>query len=157
MLSRNICVEVGLVNGSIGSIIEIVKFDSLEDDDYNKIDDILVRFPIYTGRIFIHDMPDVVHIFRVSLSSKRGERFQFLLYPASAISIHKSQGSSFDNLYCDIGNKEFVSGLTFVALSRCRTFEHLWLRPFPFSRLLEIKNIDPDKVYELHRLFKLKF
>ena len=75
MLSRNIYVEVGLVNGFIGWIIEIVKFNSLKDDDYNKVDTVLIRFPMYTDRILIHDMSDVVPIFRVSLSSKQGERF----------------------------------------------------------------------------------
>ena len=81
MLSRNICVGVGLANGSIGSIIEIVKFDSLEDDDYNKIDDILVRFPIYTGRIFIHDMPDVIPILELVYLQSEAKDLNFLFTP----------------------------------------------------------------------------
>jgi len=52
-----------------------------------------------------------------------------LQYPiklAYALSIHKSQSLSFDNMSVDVGKYgSFSHGQTYVALSRCRTLEGL--------------------------------
>lgn len=53
---------------------------------------------------------------------------QFPLKLAWAITIHKSQGLTFDNIYLDIGNGAFAPGQTYVALSRCRTLQGVHLR-----------------------------
>ncbi len=46
---------------------------------------------------------------------------------AWAITIHKSQGKTFDRVQIDLGRGSFASGQTYVALSRCRTFEGITL------------------------------
>lgn len=46
---------------------------------------------------------------------------------AWAITIHKSQGKTFDSVQIDLGRGSFASGQTYVALSRCRTFEGITL------------------------------
>lgn len=46
---------------------------------------------------------------------------------AWAITIHKSQGKTFDKVKIDLGRGSFASGQTYVALSRCRTFEGISL------------------------------
>ncbi len=51
---------------------------------------------------------------------------QFPLKPAWAITIHKSQGLTFDNAVID-AKAAFAHGQVYVALSRCRTFEGLVL------------------------------
>lgn len=51
---------------------------------------------------------------------------QFVQYPlraAWALTIHKSQGLTFNNVAIDMGNGAFSAGQTYVALSRCRTLE----------------------------------
>lgn len=53
---------------------------------------------------------------------------QFPLKLAWAITIHKSQGKTFDNIIVDIGTGAFESGQTYVALSRCRTLEGISLK-----------------------------
>ena len=53
---------------------------------------------------------------------------QFPLKLAWALTIHKSQGLTFDNVIIDIGRGAFAGGQTYVALSRCRTLEGISLR-----------------------------
>jgi len=47
---------------------------------------------------------------------------------AWAVTIHKGQGKTFDDIMIDFGNGTFASGQAYVALSRCRSLEGLILR-----------------------------
>jgi len=58
-----------------------------------------------------------------------GTFIQFPLKVAYAITIHKSQGQTFDKVIIDLGEKgAFAHGQVYVALSRCRTMEGIILR-----------------------------
>lgn len=68
-----------------------------------------------------------------ALTQKLEPRVQgfFKQYPlklAWAITIHKSQGLTFDNIYLDMGRGAFATGQTYVALSRCRTLAGVHLK-----------------------------
>jgi ATP-dependent exoDNAse (exonuclease V) alpha subunit len=52
---------------------------------------------------------------------------QFPLTLAWAMTIHKSQGATYDFVNVDLGDGAFAEGQTYVALSRCRTPQGLSL------------------------------
>ena len=56
-----------------------------------------------------------------------GRFVQFPLKPAWAITVHKSQGLTFDNAVIDLPHT-FESGQAYVAFSRCRALEGIVLK-----------------------------
>ena len=66
---------------------------------------------------------------------------QFPIRLAWAVTIHKSQGLTFDRVIIDAG-RSFASGQVYVALSRCRTLEGIVLK----SRITE------DVIFSDHRI-----
>jgi len=53
---------------------------------------------------------------------------QYPLMLAWAVTIHKSQGKTFEHVVVDIGKGTFAHGQTYVALSRCTSLEGLVLK-----------------------------
>ncbi len=78
-----------------------------------------------------------------------GSFIQYPLRLAWAITIHKSQGQTFDKVRIDLGRGAFAHGQTYVALSRCTSLEGL-----VFSRPVTPRDIVFDeRVYDWRRVF----
>lgn len=124
MLLKNIDVENGLYNGSIGIV--------------TKIDQ--VPFVSFNGREVIVDHEEwEIKEQQVTASGKLknktlAKRKQIPLKLAYAATVHKTQGQTLDKVKIDLtGAWEY--GMHYVALSRVRTLEGLTLIPFDTSRI----------------------
>lgn len=113
------------VNGTIGKIVDIEKD---EDEDV-----LLVQMNDGQTR---EVTPFTWELFRFSFDQNKNSLVSetvgtFTQYPmrlAWAVTIHKSQGKTFDNVIIDIGRGTFVHGQLYVALSRCTSFEGIVLK-----------------------------
>jgi ATP-dependent exoDNAse (exonuclease V) alpha subunit len=76
----------------------------------------------------------------------------FTQYPvklAWAITIHKSQGQTFDNVVIDLGDGAFTHGQVYVALSRCTKLDGISLkRPVMHSDI-----IFDERVHDFRKVF----
>jgi hypothetical protein len=86
----------------------------------------MVEFPGYCGPALSPGQPFVVPITQIRTGKSSG----IPLTLAWAITIHKAQGMTIERVTIDLGHKEFASGLTFIALSRAKSFYGLRIRPF---------------------------
>lgn len=108
------------VNGDIGTVYDL-------GEDFIKVE---LKGNIYQVEPYVWE--DVKYVFN-PLSQKlepkvNGFFKQYPLKPAWAITIHKSQGLTFNGVYLDIGRGAFAPGQTYVALSRCRTLQGIQLK-----------------------------
>tara|TARA_Y100000389_G_scaffold204442_1_gene257011 strand:- start:32921 stop:34237 length:1317 start_codon:yes stop_codon:yes gene_type:complete len=113
MCISNINQEIGLVNGSQG----IVKCFRLENNKYYPV----VKFDNIPYEMLIKE-----HGWLLENNAKYTIN-QLPLILSWAITIHKSQGMSIDNAIIDIGNSVFQYGQTYVALSRVKSLNGLYL------------------------------
>jgi hypothetical protein len=113
------------VNGSIG-VIEAIK-----DDEDGKTY-LAVRLQGHKGIVDVY--PHTWEVYRFGLedgtivAEPTGRFTQFPFRLAWAITIHKSQGKTFQNVAIDIGRGAFVAGQIYVALSRCTSLEGVTLK-----------------------------
>lgn len=116
MCIANLDIENGLINGSQGIVVDfqnnnpVIKF---KDGKIQQITPHVWQSEKIPG-IAVKQLP--------------------LIY-AWAITIHKAQGVTLDNAYIDIGNDIFECGQSYVALSRVKSLDGLYLKNFDFTKI----------------------
>lgn len=136
------------VNGSIGKIVGIRTPESdfdIDDPDASPSDPTLV-IELTTGKDvyvapYTWEMTDLeFDNSKGTVESKTiGSFTQFPVRLAWAVTIHKSQGKTFDRVVIDVGRGTFAHGQMYVALSRCTSFDGLVLK-----QQLEARHIKMD-------------
>jgi len=108
------------VNGTIGRVSGIDR-ESREDELVLVAlrDGTLVEVAPYTWELFEYQYDRTTK--KIS-TRKTGAFTQYPIRLAWAITIHKSQGKTFDRVVIDIGRGAFAHGQVYVALSRCTNF-----------------------------------
>ena len=106
MITRNINIDVGLVNGSRGIIVDL-SIDSCKIKT--------IKGTIHTISYYKQDLNDYKNLYIMFMPIKL----------AYAITIHKSQGSTIDYLEISLGSKIFECGQGYTALSRGKKLENI--------------------------------
>ena len=136
MLTSNLCVDVGLVNGAIGTV-QAICYQNAGPPGPALPTAVMVLFDSYSGPRLPNGTVPIVPIHQ-SWSSTNGmcSRLQLPLKLSWAITIHKAQGLTLDEAVIEIGEKEFSTGLTFVACSRVRQLTDIVFEtPFTYQHL----------------------
>lgn len=113
MLKANLDVKRGLANGSRGVVMDIINTQS-------------VKVKWLNGSITIVDR----HTWIQEDKDGKVSRVQIPLILAWSMTIHRSQGCTLDYAIVDLGPSIFIEGQAYVALSRVRSSEGLFLVEF---------------------------
>jgi ATP-dependent DNA helicase PIF1 len=146
MLSSNLWIDMGLVNRAMGTVQAVCYCDG--EAPPNLPVAVTVLFDRYYGPTLHEGTVPIVPICQLPLKL------------SWAVTIHKSQGLTLDQVIIDIGNKEFCAGLTFVAISCVRCLSNMILTPpFTFQRLQNISKSRRlnERIMEEQRLQSLEY
>jgi ATP-dependent exoDNAse (exonuclease V) alpha subunit len=132
------------VNGTIGKVVDIQKKYNEELKDTETV----LSVEKSCGKV----VEVKNHTWNISKYVFKGGEFareqmgsfqQIPLKLAWAITIHKSQGKTFEKVVIDLGSGSFAHGQTYVALSRCTSLEGIVLRrPFRTSDIIMDKRVE---------------
>jgi ATP-dependent DNA helicase PIF1 len=112
------------INGTIGKIKKFEKNDENEDVIVTELDNgDTARISPYSWKIYRFFLKN-----DELRSEEVGSFRQFPVRLAFAVTIHKSQGKTFENVVIDVGRGTFAHGQMYVALSRCTTLSGIVLK-----------------------------
>lgn len=112
------------INGTIGKVRKFEKDDEGEEVIVADLDNgDTARISPYTWKIYKFFLKnEELH------SEEVGSFRQYPVRLAFAVTIHKSQGKTFENVIIDVGRGTFAHGQMYVALSRCTTLAGIVLK-----------------------------
>ena len=122
------------VNGTLGKLLRINQKPDGTTLLVEFQDKTLAEILPYKWEIFRYTIED-----SILMTETVGSFTQFPVMLAWAVTIHKSQGKTFEKVMIDMGYGAFAHGQTYVALSRCRSLDGIVLR-----RRIEKRDIMTD-------------
>ncbi len=132
------------VNGTIGKIVDIQSKYNEELGDTETV--------LFVEKLCGKVVEVKTHTWEISKYVFKGGQFerekmgsfrQIPLKLAWAITIHKSQGKTFEKVVIDLGSGSFAHGQTYVALSRCTSLDGIVLRrPFRESDIIMDRRVE---------------
>jgi ATP-dependent DNA helicase PIF1 len=118
VVKLTLCGELQIANGSQGIIVGFNEHN-LPYVQFNNIKEpILIDYYIWKSE-----------------TNKSVGLSQIPLIYSWAITIHKAQGLTLENAIIDIGSNIFAYGQTYVALSRLKSLDGLYLTSFDYSKI----------------------
>src|ERR1700683_3104530 len=150
MLTHNLWTSKGLVNGAQG-VVKKIWFDQGSNARSHLPAVVFVQFDGYSGPetpawegISPSWVPIVPAVAR--WETKTGKQLTCIQLPlmmAWGITIHKSQGLTLEKVVVELGDKDFLAGLSYVAISRVKTFKGLgFCTRFNHARLKKPKETE---------------
>jgi energy-coupling factor transporter ATP-binding protein EcfA2 len=136
------------VNGTIGTVLDIYTEEIEDEETGNLYEETIVSVEKRDGEIVevsksVWEISKYISEGGFFSRQIMGKFHQIPLKLAWAITIHKSQGKTFEKVIIDLGWGSFVHGQVYVALSRCTNLNGLIL-----TRPLKIDDIIMDKRIE---------
>ena len=152
MLTTNVDVSDGLVNGARGEVVHIVTNNSSEVTsilvkfDNNRVGLKSIQTSPHRAR-FANGVPLSKHEVVFFAKGKRGseiKRLQFPLTLAWATTIHKVQGLTLDEIVVDMKGGRFSPGQAYVALSRVKTLAGLHILHFNAKAIKKSTDVENE-------------
>ncbi|KAL0892661.1 hypothetical protein ABMA27_014384 [Loxostege sticticalis] len=159
MLRRNLNVNKGLVNGAMG-VVKAFEWPALRRDQLEQGEQpsaVLIQFDDASIKAdingFIRIEPCLTEFDGLRGSGKI-QRKMLPLILSWACTVHKLQGCTLDKAVINLGRSLFAKGQAYVALSRVRTIEGLFISALDHNKLLKNPH-DSRSLAELDRLRNL--
>lgn len=158
MLIRNIHTESGLVNGAMGTISDISYETRNGHSEPTKIyvlfdNQSIGRLNCASGTLMHNPIPIELVQHEFSYGGRQIVRMQFPLVLSWSCTVHKIQGLSLDNAVIHLGSDVFEKGMAYVALSRVRTVQGLFILSLDPSRIVA-NDIVIDEYERLKNIIK---